>query len=276
MNANKACLTSLGRIGLLYRADLYTQRSTLLTLLGTIFLCLFFIPRIPLLFTWNYTEWALDYANSYIVAFDTMESFVSLVSVIAFWVYVNKRTQHTEPIIFSTTPARLREKVIAMGLYGITITVLSYVIVYVVEFLDWLTLPAFEFQWVGRVWYYSSYDMLIGAPTHVLISSGLIFMALYLSSMFLMTYLMMRIRNSFVGFLSFFAIVVVLGILGMVPVVAWFASLEPAYYMGAYSRGGSIYANVFTLPHIWGYITSFALLVTTARLCYKRLKTIPS
>ncbi len=127
-----------GRVQLLLRLDYQSYRRNLFIGLGLIVLFFNVVARMGVLF--NY-----DISLSWFTGFSVYERFAFIwpVIFIASTLYINKRCQHSKPIVFSLLPANLWEKVVAMSLTVLMINLLAFVTTYVTLLIDWLLAPKF-------------------------------------------------------------------------------------------------------------------------------------
>lgn len=131
--------SSLGRIYLMLKADLIANRRSLLTLFGGFVLLAYFLPRLTILFDMSWEEFNRGWASGY--SLFAIQGFMNLIVAIAFCVYLNKRTIHSQPTLFATLPLSLREKLISIHLYGLLLFVFGYIAVRLELFMELLTIP---------------------------------------------------------------------------------------------------------------------------------------
>lgn len=130
----------MGRIALLLRTDMYAQRQSLLYALGTLFLVLFVIPRIPILTTAvSWSEWCSTVSASPMSWAMWQLSVCGIFGTLTSLIYINRRVQHAYPIPFALLPARLGEKVTAIGLFALGLYFSPFVVFALSEGLTALT-----------------------------------------------------------------------------------------------------------------------------------------
>lgn len=134
--------SSLGRIGLMLKADLINNKLTL-SLYALCFLSIFvLLPRFPLLFEWNYNAWLSGHLVTYSVP---QLVFFSLFGAhIYSTIYVLVRSQHGQPTTFSTLPLSLREKFVSMNLFIACVVLLGFIVVACSYLIECLLIPNFS------------------------------------------------------------------------------------------------------------------------------------
>ena len=134
--------SSLGRIGLMLKADLTNNKLTL-SLYALCFLGIFvLLPRFPLLFEWNYNAWLSEHLVTYSVP---QLVFFSLFGThIYSTIYVLVRSQHGQPTTFSTLPLSLREKFVSMNLFIACVVLLGFIVVACSYCIECLLIPNFS------------------------------------------------------------------------------------------------------------------------------------
>ena len=134
--------SSLGRIGLMLKADLINNKLTL-SLYALCFLGIFvLLPRFPLLFEWNYNAWLSEHLVTYSVP---QLVFFSLFGAhIYSTIYVLVRSQHGQPTTFSTLPLSLREKFVSMNLFIACVVLLGFIVVACSYLIECLLIPNFS------------------------------------------------------------------------------------------------------------------------------------
>lgn len=134
--------SSLGRIGLMLKADLINNKLTL-SLYALCFLGIFvLLPRLPLLFEWNYNAWLSGHLVTYSVP---QLVFFSLFGAhIYSTIYVLVRSQHGQPTTFSTLPLSLREKFVSMNLFIACVVLLGFIVVACSYCIECLLIPNFS------------------------------------------------------------------------------------------------------------------------------------
>ena len=133
---------SLGRIGLMLKADLINNKLTL-SLYALCFLGIFvLLPRFPLLFEWNYNAWLSEHLVTYSVP---QLVFFSLFGThIYSTIYVLVRSQLGQPTTFSTLPLSLREKFVSMNLFIACVVLLGFIVVACSYCIECLLIPNFS------------------------------------------------------------------------------------------------------------------------------------
>lgn len=139
-NLSSVQTSSIERIGLLLRTDLYTQRRNILYSLGALFLVIYIIPYLMLLVPdMTYAEWSEGMLRDGVAYRGLRISVCFFVGSLMGLVYLNRRVQHAHPIAFALLPAKVGEKAVSLILF----TLLSYsapIVVYLLgEFLLFLT-----------------------------------------------------------------------------------------------------------------------------------------
>ena len=134
--------SSLGRIGLMLKADLINNKLTL-SLYALCFLGIFvLLPRFPLLFEWNYNAWLSGHLVTYSVP---QLVFFSLFGAhIYSTIYVLVRSQHGQPTTFSTLPLSLGEKFVSMNLFIACVVLLGFIVVACSYLIECLLIPNFS------------------------------------------------------------------------------------------------------------------------------------
>ena len=134
--------SSLGRIGLMLKADLINNKLTL-SLYALCFLGIFvLLPRLPLLFEWNYNAWLSGHLMTYSVP--QLVFFSLLGAHIYSTIYVLVRSQHGQPTTFSTLPLSLREKFVSMNLFIACVVLLGFIVVACSYCIECLLIPNFS------------------------------------------------------------------------------------------------------------------------------------
>lgn len=134
--------SSLGRIGLMLKADLINNKLTL-SLYALCFLGIFvLLPRLPLLWGFNYDAWLSGHLMTYSVP---QLVFFSLFGAhIYSTIYVLVRSQHGQPTTFSTLPLSLREKFVSMNLFIACVVLLGFIVVACSYCIECLLIPNFS------------------------------------------------------------------------------------------------------------------------------------
>ena len=134
--------SSLGRIGLMLKADLINNKLTL-SLYALCFLGIFvLLPRFPLLWGFNYDAWLSGHLMTYSVP---QLVFFSLFGAhIYSTIYVLVRSQRGQPTTFSTLPLSLREKFVSMNLFIACVVLLGFIIVACSYCIECLLIPNFS------------------------------------------------------------------------------------------------------------------------------------
>ena len=134
--------SSLGRIGLMLKADLINNKLTLF-LYALCFLGIFvLLPRLPLLWGFNYDAWLSGHLITYSVP---QLVFFSLFGAhIYSTIYVLVRSQHGQPTTFSTLPLSLREKFVSMNLFIACVVLLGFIVVACSYLIECLLIPNFS------------------------------------------------------------------------------------------------------------------------------------
>ena len=134
--------SSWGRIGLMLKADLTNNKLTL-SLYALCFLGIFvLLPRLPLLWGFNYDAWLSGHLMTYSVP---QLVFFSLFGAhIYSTIYVLVRSQHGQPTTFSTLPLSLREKFVSMNLFIACVVLLGFIVVACSYLIECLLIPNFS------------------------------------------------------------------------------------------------------------------------------------
>ena len=134
--------SSWGRIGLMLKADLINNKLTL-SLYALCFLGIFvLLPRLPLLWGFNYDAWLSGHLMTYSVP---QLVFFSLFGAhIYSTIYVLVRSQHGQPTMFSTLPLSLREKFVSMNLFIACVLLLGFIVVACSYLIECLLIPNFS------------------------------------------------------------------------------------------------------------------------------------
>ena len=134
--------SSWGRIGLMLKADLINNKLTL-SLYALCFLGIFvLLPRLPLLWGFNYDAWLSGHLMTYSVP---QLVFFSLFGAhIYSTIYVLVRSQHGQPTTFSTLPLSLREKFVSMNLFIACVVLLGFIVVACSYCIECLLIPNFS------------------------------------------------------------------------------------------------------------------------------------
>lgn len=186
--------SSLGRIRHSVVADLRTFARPLMAMSGLIFILTVLVPRIPVLFTLNYSVWAYAYVDDYTpsIIFSVASS---VVGIYVLW-YVNKRVFSAEPMPLSLTPTSLGEKALAMLFVGLILNMIGWLTSVVCITVDWLTLPMTTFPSLQPLEGVVSWSRLEHTLSYeggrLLLAVGIAYALLSLISLI---YSAMRIRN---------------------------------------------------------------------------------
>lgn len=244
---------TLQRIGLLLRADLYTQRRSMLYSLGALFLLIFIAPRLGLLLPGTtYSTWSESISSSAsgwrVVQVSLCGVFGALMSL----VYLNRRVQHAHPIAFSLLPASLWEKIIALGLFTLGTYISPWIVFALSEVLTALTVQAnYELNYN---WYNSIQILDINLESSLVI---FLFQLSFLLTLILTTMSFKRLRVAiFVGLGSWLLSLFFMGLLVV--------ELVPSLINLSNSELIELFGLLFLL------IIDLALLYA----CYYRLKTL--
>lgn len=134
--------SSWGRIGLMLKADLINNKLTL-SLYALCFLGIFvLLPRLPLLWGFNYDAWLSGHLMTYSVP---QLVFFSLFGAhIYSTIYVLVRSQHGQPTTFSILPLSLREKFVSMNLFIACVVLLGFIVVACSYCIECLLIPNFS------------------------------------------------------------------------------------------------------------------------------------
>ena len=134
--------SSWGRIGLMLKADLINNKLTL-SLYALCFLGIFvLLPRLPLLWGFNYDAWLSGHLMTYSVP--QLVFFSLLGAHIYSTIYVLVRSQHGQPTTFSTLPLSLREKFVSMNLFIACVVLLGFIVVACSYCIECLLIPNFS------------------------------------------------------------------------------------------------------------------------------------
>lgn len=186
--------SSLGRIRHSIVADLRTFARPFMAMSGLIFILIVLVPRIPVLFTLNYADWAYGYSADYMprIVF-SVASFI--VGIYTLW-YVNKRVFSAEPMPLSLTPTSLGEKALTMLFVVLILNLIGWLTSVVCITIDWLTLPMTTFPSLqpleGTVSWEMIEHMLAYEESRLLLAMGI---AYALLSFISLIYSAIRIRN---------------------------------------------------------------------------------
>ncbi len=125
-----------GRVYLLLKLDFYTYRRPLLIALGLILLFFNVIGRIGTIFGSNLSDsWFLN------TPVDDRFMMISWLVFVGYTFYIHKRFHHRKPMPFVSIPAKLGEKVLAIGLGVIFIQLACFLTTYLSVLIDWLIAP---------------------------------------------------------------------------------------------------------------------------------------
>lgn len=142
MNHSARHSSPQGRIWLFLRADLVSNQRSLLTLLAGLLLLLVAVPRIPVLFYWDYSGWAADWCETY--DFSAMKALISGALAVYLFFYINRRIVHSNPTLFSTLPAALWEKLVGMGAFCLVVGLLGHLTALCTLALEYVLTPGFS------------------------------------------------------------------------------------------------------------------------------------
>lgn len=154
MNTNSLQRRSaLWRIAQIMKVDFYTQQRGMLFALGSLLLIIAALPRLLFLLPIvTYQTWCES-----IVSGESVYSWVTLgISAIFGGLmslyYLNRRVQHARPIAFALLPARLWEKLTALGLFALGVYLSSMLIFTISELLNIATIEGYSSVLAGNIW----------------------------------------------------------------------------------------------------------------------------
>lgn len=196
---------------MMLRADLVTNKMTIVALFGGLLLLIFCLPRIPLLFGVNYEEWAISYGSTYSPTI--VNTILSFAALLYFYLYLNKKVVHSSPITFATLPASLWEKITNILLYALILQLLARLSSFGGYVLERLTNPhttPFDVADIMLPNYavLEHIEIIAINPLNILI--GIAWTAAILGYYLLPFYLVLRMRN---GFVALFVAAIVAGLI---------------------------------------------------------------
>ncbi len=273
MNNNTLHASALGRIWLMYRAEMRTIATTLLSIAGTIFFINFIYPRIPLIFNLNYVNFLIAYADSYDFSADASIAAIAS-SIYALW-YANHRAFRSSPMPFALTPVGFWEKVVALVGVIASTWIVSQLVVLVCFVLEVAMVPGIT--WAEHFDYGGITIMLeaFSGSDKPEIGGHLasIFGSIAFFAMLTAYYCVMRIRNFSLGLIS--ALILPSIVIFFVPAIAINQYIEYSFVSETLEQ----YVGGSTPPwRLMYYYEAYILLmiVGTSYLLYKRLRTLPS
>lgn len=276
MNTRQYHSSWWGRIYLMLRADIISNQTTLLTLFGGLLALLFIVPRVGILFKWDYSDWLDSWRNTYNHSF--IKGIIDVVTFVYFFVYLNKRVVHSSPTLFSTIPANFWEKVASIALYWVFLSIASLATSYANLAMEYIAT-------LGEINWSMATDTLIALPIslsesltntpdisqvqRLLILSIILGGILQTYSVF--TFTSIRIKRVFlslvVGFLIMSATYIVAATIGVNIVISITRDYTPSEeVINQWADRGLIITNVY----VWAVTIYFAV------LSYKRLRTVSS
>lgn len=269
---NKAlCNSSWGRIWLMLRADVIGNKSTIMVLYGAMLAVLFFVPRIPLIFGVQYGHWLGDWVSIY--SLDVVRAILSMVTMVYIFIYINRRTQHQQPMIFSTLPMQLWEKFVAMNLYFILLSIIGFCVSILELALEVATVPGITFAALQSISvlplsdiYRYEVGMHLGSFGEFSVVLSLLLLNLFVY--FLMWFNASKMRNAFLGLVAMWFEILGIILLTIGGIVAIFQNFINDFFFSYIIESKSwvifLIFNVYSL--ILACIAGF--------LVYKRLRSI--
>lgn len=270
-------MSSLGRIYLMFRTDLVSNKRILVTFFLALISLTYFLPRLYVLTTFDLMNFLHNWVNTY--SLPVVESLMTFCGFIYFWVYVNRRILHSYPTYFSTLPAKLWEKLASIALYGVVVWSLCFLASRVEFLVEYLTVPNLAF--VGEFWDFPVWKEIPKAFVDGLVygkdcctdSTVHYFCRCFLACLFflggmfmsqsLLLMMMTHIRQAFIGlfcsFLSFVVLTILLTSICIILFQNWAESL-----MGTYSY------LLFCNAYVWCWASVFIW------ICKRRLNKISS
>ena len=271
--------SSLGRIGLMLKADLINNKLTL-SLYALCFLCIFvLLPRFPLLFEWNYNAWLSEHLVTYSVP---QLVFFSLFGAhIYSTIYVLVRSQHGQPTTFSTLPLSLREKFVSMNLFIACVVLLGFIVVACSYLIECLLIPnfsslikpsvlqsimldtPFKMMEVDRSWL-NKFSLILVVSTYCVLYPLFAYGLMWLNSVYL--------RKPFLSLIAFYLEMLI---------YALFYAFSLAWLVDQCSSGyGCLFSATFSdanvaIFSIGNFVWAALLVGVVYCLLWRRLRTIP-
>ncbi|MDY3089751.1 MAG: hypothetical protein SOW66_01330 [Porphyromonas sp.] len=200
MNKKALHSSSWGRIYLMLRADLVTNKTTLLALFGGLLMLIYFVPRIPILFDTSIDEWNQLYGPNY--SYTAVMSVITAFTMAYFYIYLNKRTVHSLPTTFSTLPAEWWEKGLSILAYGLVLYILEHLTGLCAYALEYISNPYLNSQAIYDSWESVGLVILdIHVPNYPYITAlmSISWIAFLCIAATVPAYTAMSIRNGFVA-----------------------------------------------------------------------------
>lgn len=143
MNSNTLHASAIGRIWLLYKADMRTTAPYLISIVGMIFIGFFLYPRIHLILDFDYDTFLYYHPRSYDLSVQSY--IVSMIGGLYGMWYINYRCFRSSPMSFALTPARLWEKVATMILMIVSLGIIAQGALFACFLLEVLMVPGITF-----------------------------------------------------------------------------------------------------------------------------------
>ena len=271
--------SSWGRIGLMLKADLINNKLTL-SLYALCFLGIFvLLPRLPLLWGFNYDAWLSGHLMTYSVP---QLVFFSLFGAhIYSTIYVLVRSQHGQPTTFSTLPLSLREKFVSMNLFIACVVLLGFIVVACSYLIECLLIPNFsllikpsvlqaiifdtplKMMEVDRSWL-NKFSLILCVSTYCVLYPLFAYGIMWLNSVYL--------RKPFLSLIAFYLEMLI---------YALFYAFSFSWVVGQCSSGyGCLFSLSFSEANvaifaIGNFVWAALLVGVVYCLLWRRLRTIP-
>ena len=271
--------SSWGRIGLMLKADLINNKLTL-SLYALCFLGIFvLLPRLPLLWGFNYDAWLSGHLMTYSVP---QLVFFSLFGAhIYSTIYVLVRSQHGQPTTFSTLPLSLREKFVSMNLFIACVVLLGFIVVACSYCIECLLIPNFstlikpsvlqaiifdtplKMMVVDRSWL-NKFSLILVVSTYCVLYPLFAYGLMWLNSVYL--------RKPFLSLIAFYLEMLI---------YALFYAFSFSWVVGQCSSGyGCLFSLSFSEANvaifaIGNFVWAALLVGVVYCLLWRRLRTIP-
>ena len=271
--------SSWGRIGLMLKADLINNKLTL-SLYALCFLGIFvLLPRLPLLWGFNYDAWLSGHLMTYSVP---QLVFFSLFGAhIYSTIYVLVRSQHGQPTTFSTLPLSLREKFVSMNLFIACVVLLGFIVVACSYLIECLLIPNFstlikpsvlqaiifdtplKMMVVDRSWL-NKFSLILVVSTYCVLYPLFAYGLMWLNSVYL--------RKPFLSLIAFYLEMLI---------YALFYAFSFSWVVGQCSSGyGCLFSLSFSEANvaifaIGNFVWAALLVGVVYCLLWRRLRTIP-
>ena len=271
--------SSWGRIGLMLKADLINNKLTL-SLYALCFLIIFvLLPRLPLLWGFNYDAWLSGHLMTYSVP---QLVFFSLFGAhIYSTIYVLVRSQRGQPTTFSTLPLSLREKFVSMNLFIACVVLLGFIVVACSYCIECLLIPNFstlikpsvlqaiifdtplKMLEVDRSWL-NKFSLILVVSTYCVLYPLFAYGLMWLNSVYL--------RKPFLSLITFYLEMLI---------YALFYAFSFSWVVGQCSSGyGCLFSATFSEANvaifsIGNFVWAALLVGVVYCLLWRRLRTIP-